>query len=77
MNNTLLERAEKWLNELGIRTERADTCLKVNRTDMVNAIEGTWESQYDEILSELKKAMASPRLFWGMKDDNWLWLESY
>lgn len=77
MNNMLLERAEKWLGELGIKTQQAGSMLAVNRTDMVNAIEGTWESQYDEILSELKKALNSPRLYWTGKNDEWLWLESY
>jgi hypothetical protein len=77
MNNMLLLRAEKWLNELGIKTEQSQTMLKVNRTDMVSLLPGTWESQYDEILGEMKKALNSPRLFWGMKDDEWLYLESY
>ena len=77
MNAILLERAEKWLGELGIKTHRADSMLFVNRTDMVNAIDGTAESQYGEILSELKKGLNSPRLFWAGKDDEWLWLESY
>ena len=77
MNNMLLERAEKWLGELGIKTQQAGSMLAVNRTDMVNATLGTWESAYDEILSELKKGLNSPRLFWAGKDDEWLWLESY
>lgn len=77
MNNMLLERAEKWLGELGIKTQQAGSMLFVNRTDMVNAIPGTAESQYDEILGELKKALNSPRLYWTGKDDEWLWLESY
>jgi hypothetical protein len=77
MNAVLLERAEKWLGELGIKTQRVESMLRVNRTDMVSAIDGTWESQYDEILGELKKALNSPRLFWNGKDDEWLYLESY
>jgi hypothetical protein len=68
MNNLLLVRAEKWLGELGIRTERADTCLKVNRDDA---------EVFMPLLDELKKGLNSPRLCWGGKDDVWLYLESY
>lgn len=76
-NNVLLLAAEKWLGELGIKTERANAALKVNRTDMVQSTPGTWESQYAEILGELKKHLNSCRIFWGGKDDEWLWLETY
>ena len=73
MNNMLLIRAEKWLNELGIKTERDSNMLKVNRTDIMNVI----AEADSEILGELKKAVGSPRLCWGGKDDNWLFLEGY
>jgi hypothetical protein len=68
MNNMLLLRAEKWLGELGIRTERADTVLKVNRDDA---------EAFMPLIDELKIGLNSPRLFWSGKDDNWLYLESY
>ena len=70
MNNLLL-RAEKWLEELGIRTERADTVLKVNRDDAAAFGEPS------DLLFGLKAGLASPRLCWGAKDDKWLYLESY
>lgn len=76
MNNTLLVAAEKWLNELGIRTEMCDTVLKVSRDDMVQLMPGTWESQYDEVLVGLKSAV-SPRLTWGGKCDDWLYLDVF
>ena len=34
MNNNLLLLAQKWLTELGIRTEVAQTYLKINRSDV-------------------------------------------
>jgi hypothetical protein len=70
MNNVLL-RAEKWLGELGIRTERADTAIKVSRDSIEN-----WPTDPESLLGELKKEFG-PRLCWGAKDDNWLYLESY
>ena len=71
MNAVLLERAEKWLAELGIRTERADTVLKVHRDDAAEFGEPS------DLLFGLKAGLASPRLCWGAKDDEWLYLESY
>ena len=73
MNNTTLIRAETWLNELGIKTKREQTFLKVSRDDIMNVI----SALDSEILSELKKALNTPRLCWGGKDDEWLFLESY
>jgi predicted neuraminidase len=70
VNAVLLERAERWLNELGIQTERVDTVLKVNRDNAAGF------GEPDELLAELKKGLGTPRLFWT-KDDNWLFLESY
>jgi hypothetical protein len=71
MNAVLLERAEKWLNELGFETEGASTALKVSRDSIEN-----WPTDADSLLGELKKEFG-PRLFWSGKDDNWLYLESY
>lgn len=71
MNNLLLERAEKWLNELGIKTERAQTAIKVSRDSIVN-----WPTIPDDLLGELKKEFG-PRLCWSYTDDEWLFLESY
>lgn len=71
MNNLLLERAEQWLNGLEIRTERTNSALKVSRDSIEN-----WPTDPDSLLGELKKELG-PRLYWGSKDDNWLYLESY
>jgi len=74
--NTTLNQAEKWLTELGIQTcPRANT-LYVSRDGMVAAIGESEEKSYAEILKALKEAVSS-KLFWGGKDDNWLWLESF
>jgi|FAXJ01.1.fsa_nt_gi hypothetical protein len=69
--NNLLVRAEKWLGELGIKTERAGTAVKINRDAIAN-----WPTDPDSLLGELKKEFG-PRLCWGAKDDEWLYLESY
>ena len=71
MNNMLLVRAEKWLGELGFLTEITDTAVKVSRDSIVN-----FPTDAESLLGELKKEFG-PRLFWGAKDDNWLYLESY
>lgn len=75
--NTLLEKSQKWLNELGVRTELTENILKVNKNDMVNLLFGEWESQYEEILSELRKELNTVKLFWGGKDDTWLFLDCF
>lgn len=75
--NIIFTQAEKWLNELGIRTMSQPTFLMVSRDDMVSLLDGVAESQYEEILQQLRKALNSNKLFWGGKDDNWLWLQSF
>ena len=71
MNNMLLERAEKWLNELGILTMQTGTAIGVSRDSIEN-----FPTDADSLLGELKKEFG-PRLCWGAKDDIWLYLESY
>jgi hypothetical protein len=75
--NDLLKQAQKWLSELNIRTEFSYSVLKVNRDDMVNISKGTWESQYDEVLEALRKELNTNKIFWGGKDDDWLFLDCY
>jgi hypothetical protein len=70
MNNTLLK-AEKWLTDLGIKTMQTGTAIGVSRDSIEN-----WPTDPDSLLGELKKEFG-PRLCWGSKDDNWLYLESY
>ena len=67
----LLVRAEKWLNELEIRTERGNNFLKVDRDD------ATAFGDLSDLLFELKTGLTNPRLCWSGKDDNWIFLESY
>ena len=71
MNNLILERAEKWLHELGFVTMQANTAIKVSRDSIAN-----WPTDPDSLLWELKKEFG-PRLCWGSKDDDWFYLESY
>ena len=49
MNNMLLVRAEKWLNELGFKTEGASTALKVSRDSIEN-----FPTDADSLLGELR-----------------------
>ena len=78
MNNNTLSQAQKWLEELDIRTLAVTgSCLLVNRDDIANLGLGeTPEASNQEIINELKKTV-STKLFWGGKDDDWLWLESF
>ena len=76
--NTSLNAAEKWLNEMGIKTIARPTCLMVNRNDMVNTIDGeTPEISYGLMLKELRVALNTTKIFWGGKDDDYLYLESF
>jgi len=78
VNNNLLKQAEKWLGELGIRTKIiSPAILGVNRDDMVSLMPGTWEEQYAEILKEMSGALGTKKLFFGGKDDEWIYLESF
>lgn len=72
--NMLLERANKWLSELGIRTE-AETdgdSLKVSRDD-IDSLCGIGVV-YEAFLNELREALTTKKLIWTKKDNNWLWL---
>jgi hypothetical protein len=70
MNNNLLISAETWLNELGVRTERTQTTLKVSTSDIV-----MWDENNCLIL-EMKKAI-SPKLYWGEVVGEWRHLNSF
>ena len=77
MNNITLSKAEKWMADMGIRTEPHTNCLYVNRDDMCAVADAKDESDsYTEILAALKSDI-STKLFWGGKDDNWYYLESF
>jgi plasmid maintenance system antidote protein VapI len=77
MNNQLLVQAEKWLQELGIQTQPQASALGVNRNDLIALVGGSLDTEYREILEELKSALNTKKLFWGNKDDNWVYLESF
>lgn len=70
MNNNTLLHAEKWLNELGFKTQHANDSLMVLRDDIAN-----WDED-DCLIGELKRAV-STKLFWGHQDDKWRHLMSF
>lgn len=79
--NTLLTAAEKWLNEMSVATESHASALWVNRDDMVREA-NVWifadeQGSYDFFLKELKESLNTTKIFWGGKDDTYLYLESF
>jgi len=58
----------------GGKTEAKSTALWVNRDDMV-AVLGN--ENYDEILKALREAIGTTKIFWGGKNDDFLFLESF
>ena len=78
MNNTLLLKAAKWLNELGIKTEAAQTYLKINRVD-VKEFFGAGEADKDpgfELNKELKIAISN-KVFLTVGDSTYYHLNSF
>ena len=74
MNDLVLQKAEKWFAELGIKTWARPTCLLVSQKGVAEF--GTAE----EILKELRQSINSKRLCWGVSgitDDEWLWLQTF
>jgi hypothetical protein len=66
MNNNLLLQAQKWLAELGIRTEAAQTFLKINREDIrtCGLFEGHDENELTgNLLVELKNTVSKKLYF--------------
>ena len=72
MNNNLLLKAEKFLGELDILTNRNGSVLQVSRDSMAN-----WPVDPDTLIGEMMAECCTTKLFWGGKDDNWLYLESF
>ena len=68
--NELLNKAEKWLNELGITTVAKPMCIMMNRNDI--AVVGT----IGEVMKELRSAI-SMKLYHASTDDDWYYLESF
>lgn len=73
--NALLDKAEKWLTELGIRTQARPTCLMVNRDD-VDALCGIG-IVYDGFLKEVRDALGTNKYYWSSKDREWLYLDCW
>lgn len=72
MNNLLLINAQKWLTELGIRTNVTDDTVQVNRDDVVS-----FGMDSDSILSEMKSALNTKKIYWVSQDDDWYILSSF
>ncbi len=70
MNNITLINAEQWLNELGFKTERTQTSLKVANSDIAS-----WDEN-DCLIAEMKKAV-STKLYWSHIDGDWRHLNSF
>jgi hypothetical protein len=73
--NALLDKAEKWLTELGIRVQARPTCLMVNRDD-IDSLCGIGVV-YDEFLKELREALGTNKYYWSAKDREWLYLDCW
>lgn len=67
--NELLNKAERWLTELGIRTIARPTCLMVNRDDV------TTLGDSNELLKELRLALGTNKFYWASFDDNHYYLD--
>jgi len=79
MNDATLISANKWLIELGVRTEVKQTCIWVNRDDIINLgfLPTPEGSAYDTFLKEIRDGVNSKRLYWGGKDDSWMYLSCF
>jgi len=73
MNNNLLLQAAKWLTELGIRTEPAQTYLKISRDDVENC--GLFDN-IAGLVSELKIAVSS-KIYLELTTDDHYHLNSF
>lgn len=78
MNNNLLLQAQKWLAELGIKSEADQSALKINRNDVYELDMFNIGSDVDgpTFIGELKTAV-STKLYLAGKDDNFIYLESF
>lgn len=73
--NALLDNAQKWLTELGVRVEMTPEGLKVNRDD-VDALYAPL-AIYDEFLKEIREALGTNKFYWVSKDREWLVLNCF
>ena len=73
--NELLNKAEKWLNELGIKTITRPTCLMVSKDDVMNLC-GV-NQPYHTILAELRSALGTNKYTFYQEDKEWLYLDAF
>ena len=73
--NELLNKAEKWLNELGIKTIARPTCLMVSKDDVMNLC-GV-NQPYHTILAELRSALGTNKYTFYQEDKEWLYLAAF
>lgn len=72
--NALLNNAEKWFTDLGIKTIARPFCLMVSKDDVVNLV--GLNQPYQTILAELRTALNSNKLTFYQEDKQWLYLDS-
>lgn len=80
MNDQLLIDAEKWLKELGIRTEAKPTNeLHVNRDDIIDLgfQPSPGKTAYENFLEELRAGVNSKRLYWAGQNNQWMFLKAF
>lgn len=71
-----LEKAQKWLIELGVATlPRENGTLAVSRDD-IDSLCGIGVI-YEEFLNELRSALGSNKFTWVDKDREWLYLDTF
>jgi hypothetical protein len=71
-------KVQEWLKNQDIRfIVYDDGVLGVSRDAMVQSRKGVWESQYDDIISDINKLGLGGHFFWSGKDDNYLYLDRY
>lgn len=76
--NASLVKAKSWLNELGINTQdNFSETLLVSRNDVVTLCGGDTKDAHDSLLKELRESFNNNKFFWGGKDTNWLWLQTF
>jgi hypothetical protein len=75
--NRILTEVKNFLDVYSIRADFSGdgTVLLVSRDDMINSKKGSWESQYEDWLNDIKLSFPGWHFFWGGKDDQNLWLE--
>jgi len=65
----------KLLTHNKIRHEDDGEFIKINRDDMMRYVDdGDEQSTYTKVL-EILKFLTKQRLNWGMRNDDWMWME--